>query len=73
MKSNIPLLGEDNLGHMFTRFNSIDVESKGFLNELEIKELVRLTYVAPEHSITSFMNFFNAGEGKGITKDEFKS
>ena len=71
VKNAQTVIGQENLEHMKQRFDSIDTESKGFLTSEEVKTLVKLTYVAPDHAISSFMNFFNA-DGKGITKDEFK-
>lgn len=67
------IIGEGNLKHMKDRFESIDTDSKGHLTRDEVKELVRLTYVAPSENINTFMKFFheNAAE-KGISLMEFK-
>merc|ERR1712166_1430369 len=67
------LIGETNIQEMQARFKGLDIDAKGFLNQEEVKELVRLTYVAPEENITTFMKFFHEKSNVvGITKDEFK-
>jgi len=67
------IIGEENLQHMKDRFQGLDTDSKGHLTREEVKELVRLTYVAPPENINTFMKFFHEDAAeKGITLAEFK-
>lgn len=73
VKNAVILIGEEKLGHMRTRFDTLDSESKGFLEQEQVQQLVKLTYVAPEHSIESFMRFFTVSTdgADSITLDSF--
>jgi len=73
LKNAETVIGAENLLQMKMRFKSLDTESKGFLNKDEIRELIKLTYVAPEENINTFMKFFDGScKEQGITRGEFK-
>ena len=68
------LIGEEKLGHMRVRFDTLDTDSTGSLERAQVEQLVKLTYVASENSINAFMNFFTVStDGSDeITLDSFK-
>jgi len=67
------VIGDTNLSHMEARFRSLDTAEKGFLSRDEVRELVKLTYVAAEENISMFMKFFNEKDTeRGISLEEFK-
>jgi len=67
------VIGETNLSHMEERFRGLDTAQKGFLGRDEVRELVKLTYVAAEENISMFMKFFNEKDSeRGISLEEFK-
>jgi Ca2+-binding EF-hand superfamily protein len=73
VKNARTVIGETNIAHMEARFKGLDTDGKGFLNQDEVKELVRLTYVAPEENINTFMKFFHENSTEaGISREEFK-
>lgn len=66
------VIGESNLAHMKERFEGLDTEKKGYLGKDEIRELVRLTYVASKENLDAFMRFFDVNNAEKISRSEFR-
>jgi len=66
------IVGEANLDKMKTRWESLDIEKRGYLELDQIRELIRLTYVPPAATVESFCRVFTTTADHGISRHDFE-
>lgn len=70
VKAAEEVVGADNQRKMQERWAVLDTSQQGYLEKEQVRELIRLTYVPSEATISAFMRIFTFSE-EGLSRDNF--